>query len=150
MEECELCGRKITTVYVIEIEGTTLRVCGNCAKGNKVIKVESAEKKGAKEAKAKEAEKSKEASESELAEDYGKRIREARERMKLPLGVLAEMMNEKESFLLRIEEQKAMPSPELAKKLEKALGIKLEENVANPSYRGGKKENATMGEFFKG
>ncbi len=39
--------------------------------------------------------------------------------------MLAERISEKASMLLRVEEQKTMPSDKLVKKLEKELGIKL-------------------------
>jgi uncharacterized protein (TIGR00270 family) len=62
---------------------------------------------------------------SELVENYGEEIRKAREALSLPLKVLAERINEKESTLTRIEKQEMLPSEKTRQKLEKELGIKL-------------------------
>ena len=70
--------------------------------------------------------------------------------MKLPMKVLAEMINEKETLLSRVEQQHTLPTLKLAKKLEKALNIKLE---AAPEQRQdapkSKKSSATLGEFIE-
>ena len=47
------------------------------------------------------------------------------------LKVLGEMINEKRSTLLRVEEEKMQPNMALAAKLEKALGIKLSEKESD-------------------
>lgn len=86
----------------------------------------------------------------EIAEDYGSRVRIAREQMKIPVRVLAEMLNEKEGLIKRVEQQKTLPPEALRKKLEKALGIRLGEAAPSESssYHGaGKAEEATLGEF---
>ncbi|MDE1856935.1 MAG: TIGR00270 family protein [Candidatus Micrarchaeota archaeon] len=129
MEECELCGRKTEDIYVISIEGTEMRACVNCAKGNKVVRKELA----ADRAKASPKRASTSAprvssdEEAQIIMGYGKAIKDARERMQLPLKVLAEMINEKEHFLSRVEEEQTLPTITLTKKLEKALKIKLTE-----------------------
>ncbi len=147
MEECELCGRKISTAYIIEVGAAHLRVCQKCAEGKKVVAIEKAEKEAS--IMQKPVHKQNDAEMPELIENYGNAIRNARNRMQLPLKVLAEMINEKESLLLRIEENKAMPSLELAKKLEKALHIKLEDTSTQESYAPKKGDKASLGEFFK-
>jgi|GEM_PF-382554 putative transcription factor len=120
MEECEICGRQTDVVYVVEIEGAEMHVCESCAKGKKII-----EKIDEKPEAVHHASMSKPSEEEELVDDYGASIRKARERLGIPLKVLAERLNEKESMLLRVEEQKMLPSDSLVKKLEKELGIKL-------------------------
>jgi ribosome-binding protein aMBF1 (putative translation factor) len=78
-------------------------------------------------------------------------MKEARERMKIPIKVLAEMLNEKETLLSRVEQQKTLPPEELRKKLERALGITLQESERSEqkvSMIGRKsQEGATLGEF---
>ncbi len=145
MEECELCGNKINDVYIINLDGTELRVCTECAEGKVVIgrsgekvRVTPMRRSAAKE-------------EETLKENYGRIIREARERMKLPIKVLAEMIKEKETFILRAEEQTLRPDVKLAKKLEKALKIKLFElqEPASSMHGRGNSEGATLGEFVE-
>ena len=128
--ECEICGKETNMIYVVEVEGAVMNVCAECSKGKKVIdKIDLSrqEKKVAKAVKEKE-------KESEVIEHYGEAIRKAREKLGLPLNVLAERINEKASTLLRIEEEKTLPTDKVIKKLEKELGIKLlEEKKEEPT-----------------
>jgi putative transcription factor len=146
MEECEICGTKTNSIYVVNVEDVELRVCVKCAKGKKVLRTidDTAKKpsfKSSREAKKEEA---------QLIENYGNVMHSARESMKIPLKVLAEMLNEKETLLLRIEQQKTMPAVELTKKLEKALNIKLTEEAkeVNVSFGGGG-DKVTLEDFIK-
>lgn len=145
MEECELCGNKMQDVYVINLDGTELRVCTRCAAGKNVVRSNTRETQArvmSRQRKARE--------EPALKDDYNNIIREAREQMKLPIRVLAEMISETETLLLRIEQGKAKPDAKLAKKLEKALGIKLEETQSEPEKDAAtrRSDKATLGEFI--
>ena len=86
--------------------------------------------------------------EEELVDDYGAVIREARARLGIPLNVLAEIISEKMSTLLRVENGKMQPNVKLTRRLEKELGIKLTEK---PSGEGkpkqlGRSEPITLGD----
>ena len=150
MEECELCGRQLKDVYVIDVENVEMRVCAACAKGKRVLRTEMerpAQKRGNPAAMP-----SRPAREEDmvLIEGYGSAIHNARERMKLPIKVLAEMINEKEHYLQRVEEEKTEPTVALTKKLEKALSIKLtEEPRGEGRIQTKKATEATLGEFVK-
>ena len=128
MEECELCGRKTDVVYIAEVEGVEFRLCASCAKGKKVLRTEKTEEKASKNFK-KAAVRPQEVKISredmELVDNYSAIIKHAREEMKLPIPVLAEMISEKEHLLMKIEEGKAVPPLKLIDKLEKTLRIKL-------------------------
>jgi len=67
----------------------------------------------------------------EVVDGYGALILGARKRMGLPLEVLAERINEKHSFLERIEHEKTLPDEKVARKLERELGIKLLQEVSS-------------------
>jgi len=127
MEECEVCGEE-EAEFIAVIEGAKLHVCGDCAKRGRVLARIAPQQKatGGFARKPVEAE-----SEPELVADYAERIRSAREKMKINVDVLAELVREKESYLRRIEAGKALPSEELAKKLEKELGITLFESISS-------------------
>jgi putative transcription factor len=148
VEECELCGREMKDVYIVSVESVEMRVCGSCSKGKKILYREVEMKKTGGP---KVLTKSKKASEeeAELVEGYGKKIREARDRMQLPVKVLAEMISEKEPYLVRVEEEKTIPSITLTNKLEKTLQIKLtqQKNEESSSHMRGKSEKATLGDF---
>jgi uncharacterized protein (TIGR00270 family) len=126
MEECELCGKQTDVAYVVSIEGVEFRVCPRCAQGKKVVaEPTSGRKQNSYGNYTRKERHLNDESGPELIDNYGVVIRESRERLKIPLKVLAEMINEKETFLARVEEEKTEPPMALVKKLEKALSINL-------------------------
>ncbi len=144
-----MCGRRTDQIYVVGVEGVELRVCPKCAKGKKVMRDTSVQAPGRR---AGAVPRPRARSELQAVDGYGERIRDARLAMKIPLKVLAEMINEKETFLTRVEsERTSLPAP-LARKLEKALSIKLlEEAALEPEeHRHGAKDRATLGDFVSG
>lgn len=145
MEECELCGSLTKSIYLVNVEDVELRVCAKCAQGKKVI---ASYQDGARPSPRTKAARGLE--ETPIIENYGEMIRQARERMQLPLKVLAEMINEKETFLRRVEQQQTLPGAELVKKLEKALGIKLAEQGKEPAARVTSRQNEriTLGDYL--
>ncbi len=146
MKECELCGRQTEERYIANIENVELRVCTRCAKGHHVTPEAAPARRQSSPSGSQRAEAA-----EEIAEDYGSRIRVARERMKIPVKVLAEMISEKEGVITRVEQQKMVPPDALRKKLERALQIKLSEAAPDsdsaPSRGSGRAEEATLGEF---
>ena len=67
----------------------------------------------------------------ELVEDYGERIKRAREAKGLSREDLARLVGIKVSTLRSIENQDFAPDVETAEKLEKILGIKLFQEVSD-------------------
>lgn len=122
--ECEICGNG-EAEYLILIEGAKLNVCQRCSGSGKILKMpqnisneySDVKKQGP--------------AILEIVEDYGIRIQNARKKLGIGLDVLAEKLNEKLSFLERIEKQRTLPDERLAKKLEKELGIILLEESAD-------------------
>lgn len=89
--------------------------------------------------------------EYEVVEDYAKRIREAREKLGWSQQVLANKAKVGENVIKRIEAGKLKPGLDLARRLEKILGIKLleplvDEGVAQPS---GSDEGVTLGDLIR-
>lgn len=146
MEECEICGARAKDIYVVNVEEVELRVCPKCAKGKKIV-ARISEQKAAMQMQAARAKNEP----AQLIENYGRVVHNAREAMKLPLKVLAEMINEKETLLLRVEQQRTMPSQELSKKLERALKIKLTDNSepGSANVALGRADKASLGEFIE-
>lgn len=147
MEDCELCGRPTDAASVVQVEGVEFRVCQKCVVGKKVVYQhqlhENASSRRPKPVPKED--------QFLLVEGYGEVIRKARERMDLPLKVVAEMLNEKHSLLLRIEEERAKPTQALVIKLEKFLNVSLlekQEPQAEGKYFASGK-GATLGEFVK-
>lgn len=143
MEECEVCGKKFDDLYLVDIEGAQMIVCGSCSKGKEILQEFS--NRESPEPKFRRSEKR---DQYEVVENYGQLIREARNVLALPSKVLAERINEKESTLVRVEKGEALPDDRLAKKLEKALGIKLiiKESTERRSYSASKQNEITLGD----
>lgn len=65
----------------------------------------------------------------DLVEDYPDRIREAREARGWSTAVLAQKLRISEAMLRKIEQGKVKPTIDLARKIEKLLGIRLLEPI---------------------
>ncbi|MFA5106494.1 MAG: multiprotein bridging factor aMBF1 [Candidatus Micrarchaeia archaeon] len=152
--ECDICGRPDAGIFAL-IEGAKLRVCGSCARGGKILYVEHEEapqRGGNTQPGAPQAEKhTMDKDELDLVDDYGAKIKSAREKLGLPLPVLGERIAEKESFLDRIEKGHARPSDQLARKIEKELGIELLEKASSMPFQAPGKpgKDITLGDVIE-
>ena len=156
--ECESCGTQIeeSETFIVRIEGAKLNACPKCARMGKVLQspfqpraqVQSSYSKPLPSL-------SSMSSEEELAENYGTKMRNARQKMRIPLAVLAEKIAEKESFIDRVEKEKLRPSNEVIKKIEKELGITLLEAPSNmpkemPNFKNsGSSKGLTLGDILE-
>ena len=130
--QCEACGKLMREGKRIKLEGSIVVVCAECAPYGTVIgdTVKPPEKKVVK----KEPEKPavvpvmQELDAEVLVEDYGQRIRKAREKKGLKQEDFAKSINEPVSVIHRLESGRFDgPSTLLVKKLESHLGVKLYE-----------------------
>lgn len=159
---CEMCGKEMASLLPVRIEGTILSVCRDCARFGDNVKAGGGKQQTAEhsviQARLQNRErrmKSKDVYETgeesiELAEDYSKRIKEAREKMGWKQEELAAKMNERESIVHKLESGGMHPDDALIKKVEKTLNIKLKEKVmitsAETSVKG---QGLTMGDLLK-
>ncbi|RLE47070.1 TIGR00270 family protein [Candidatus Woesearchaeota archaeon] len=147
MPTCELCGKKAELVTAI-IENTEMNVCKQCSKYGKIIKKPKQAKK-IKEQK----EKTKEKPEiiETIATDYSQKIRNTREKLGLTQKEFAEKLHEKESIIQKMETGHFTPSLSTARKLEKALKIKLIEEIEDKAQTTKKREKKelTIGDIIK-
>jgi putative transcription factor len=123
MASCELCGRK-DAMYDCEIEGTRMKVCEDCSKFGKVkgsssVRVVVAEKRVVQN----------QEPEYAFMQGYGLIVKNARERLGLKQEDFAKRINEHKSIVHQVESEHMKPSLELAKKFEKALHIKIVNQV---------------------
>ncbi|ADY01123.1 XRE family transcriptional regulator [Vulcanisaeta moutnovskia 768-28] len=140
---CDVCGAPIEgEPVIVEIDGAVLTLCQRCArkyvgvKGVKVIKglsqvqvtqqpmtiVRHESRRGVTYRINKPRIN---ADKYEVIDNYAELIREARESLGMSRDVLAKVIGVKESILKRIEDGQLIPDIELARKLEKVLGISL-------------------------
>jgi putative transcription factor len=142
MASCEMCGKEVPRTRTVTVGGTVLDVCNECAKFGDEVKREAPPPPetipygaGPAEMQSRIAQASARGKPkdvltegpTELVEDYPRRIREARVRLKLEPKDLGRRINEKVSVISRLESGEMRPDDKLVKKLEGALSIKLKE-----------------------
>ena len=152
---CEMCGMPIEgKPYKVIVEGTEMIVCERCYRSIKA-KATPIEPKSVKEKPKKSVKKQKEAPkkkvvEYEVVEDYARRVREARERLGMSREELGTKVGAGENVIKRIELGRLEPDLELARKLEKVLGIKLVRKVEyeeTVTTKAPKDEELTLGDI---
>ncbi len=144
---CELCGREIPDERMcrtVMVEGVVMTVCPQCY--NRLMKKGAATppprttrppirtwgpKPRTSRPKPRSIPRRILEEEYEVVEDYAERIRRARQRLGWTQKVLAQKVREKENVIKRIEAGRLKPSIELARRLEKVLGITLLEPIAD-------------------
>jgi len=149
---CEICGKEFRGRGTeVVIDGAQLRVCSNCAKFGTRVEIHKEERKPyPKKEKVKMPVKN-DKEKFIIVPDYSKIIKNARENRKLSQKDLAFKINEKESVIHRLETESMSPSYILAKKLEKALEIKIIDKISEveiPKLDTDSK-NLTIGDIIK-
>ena len=143
---CEICGRENVKVYLTNIDGAQLWVCGDCnptgegriykrEKTNfvkKDFKHKTFDKKTNKirqkfdeKFKRYEKEDGFDLANYELVENFGDKIKKAREDKKLTLKEFANKLKESESYLQKIEQNKLKPNDRVLLKIYDVLKINL-------------------------
>ena len=153
MTDCEICGDE-EAEYKISIEGAALMACMGCSKMGKILERaarmdEPPAPGGFSSFPARPQQTMPGAEEPEIIENYAELIQKAMARLKLSAAVLAERLNEKESFIKRIESGGAAPTTALAKKLQDELDTNLfgSGDGAPPQNFGGRK-SVTMADLI--
>lgn len=140
---CDVCGSPIEgEPIIVEIEGAVLTLCPKCGrkyintKGVRVIRGPTQVQVGTQGVSVVKYESRRgttyrisrprvNVDRYEVVENYAELIREARESLGMGRDVLAKVVGIKESVLKRIEDGQLIPDIELARKLEKVLGVSL-------------------------
>lgn len=150
MVQCEMCGAETQSPTTIKVEGAELQVCDSCTDfGTEVTTTDSSStstkystsSSGASGGSSSGGGTSSSGSSSsggggsrrsdmfdevdELAQDYGDRIRRAREGRGLSQSDLANELNEKASLIRKLERDEVLPSDDVQTKLERELDISL-------------------------
>ena len=115
---CEICGTD-GRMFKAVVEDAELNVCENCTKFGKVVGI-AQNKQMPTMQKAVETEKI-----PVLASDYQEKIRKKREGLGLTQEEFAKKISERESLVHKLESGNFEPSLQLARKIEKLLGIKI-------------------------
>jgi putative transcription factor len=158
--ECEMCGKKVGTRRYM-VEGTVMNLGLECAKygtpldapapaGSAAAVHQNLERRATRSAPRSVFD----ADAMVLVEDYGARIHKAREAKGFTLDQLGNKVSARVPELKHIEAGKLRPGDDLAKRLEKELGITLMEKVEGPppSVSGQKPKSGaglTIGDLLK-
>ncbi|NTV22845.1 MAG: TIGR00270 family protein [Nanoarchaeota archaeon] len=146
MTACEMCGTDASLIPTM-IEGVELKVCQKCTSYGSVVK--RAEPRFDRRPRVSAPRQEKEVLQI-IREDYPKLIKDKREKLGLKQDEFAKFLSEKESIIHKIESGTYTPSIDLARKIEKQLGISLiEEKEVEPQMTKLKKESFTIGDVLK-
>ncbi|MDF2956666.1 MAG: Archaeal ribosome-binding protein aMBF1 [Candidatus Alkanophagales archaeon MCA70_species_1] len=131
-QQCEICGADVPHTYLVEIGTSKLRVCKACAKYGVVVTERQVKPSSVKTPVVRKKKIYKLMDEElsfEIVPDFGKRIKDAREKLGLKQEELAKQINEKVSLLRKIERGELVPEDRVRQKLERVLNISLVERV---------------------
>ena len=137
---CEMCGQDVPSTNAVRVEGSTLQLCPNCSKFGVAIAPPVApagsaplpprgggasRPVGRSSRSVAERDLYSELPEMELAPDWGKRIRVARETLTWTPEELAKRLNEKKSVILKMEAGSFRPPDGTIRKVEHLLRVRL-------------------------
>lgn len=140
---CEMCGNDVDALSQVRVEGSVLGLCADCSRFGKVLSPPAApaapsasprvpvsalpldDRIRARSGRLQERDLYKELPEMELAPDWAKRIRVAREHLAWTPEDLGKKLNEKKSVVLKLESGGFRPSDATIRKVEKLLKIRL-------------------------
>jgi putative transcription factor len=150
MVQCEMCGAETGSPKTVKIEGAELDVCDDCADFGTEVQTQDTSASSTKYSTSSSSSGQSSTSSSsqgsggtsggggggggrrdmfdemdEVAQDYDARIRDARESEGMTQEELANQLNEKASLIRKLERGDVLPSDEVQRKLERALGISL-------------------------
>ncbi|MBW2974631.1 multiprotein bridging factor aMBF1 [Candidatus Woesearchaeota archaeon] len=152
---CEMCGRE-SMLFRADVEGTMLNLCENCSRFGKVISAVREVPKEKKRVRARHEAYSPGKPRAEefvltVIPDYGDVIKRKREQSGMKQEDFAKKINEKASLLHKIETGQFEPSFGLARKIERALHIRLieQKEVRPGEVRKTKEDHFTIGDFIK-
>lgn len=126
MASCQLCGEETDSTEKVKIEGATLNVCESCSDMGETVESKSTNQKRRKTSDPR--------TRKVLVDDYGSRIKKAREEEGISIKELSDELNEKSSLISKLEKQELKPENSLAEKLSDRLGVDLYTNPEVTSY----------------
>jgi len=146
---CEMCGNEVAMTSRVRVEGTVLALCADCEKfgtrvdppplvapppGRAPVRPGTpATRTSATGRRMEERDLYTEIGELELAPDWSRRVRLARETLGWTPDDLAKKLNEKKSVVLKLESGGIHPPDALVRKVERILKTRLRADPAAPA-----------------
>jgi putative transcription factor len=119
MADCEVCGSRQAVKQAV-IEGVKFSVCLDCAKHGKIVEEKTFIKSSKPVAKVS-------TGNEEIVEDFSEILKRKVSQNNVKYEDLARSINEHESYVRRVIRGETVPTIALARKLEKALNVKIVE-----------------------
>jgi len=162
-----MCGTTVADPKTVKVEGAELDVCGDCAEFGTEVRQDTSSSTSTKYSTSSSSTSSSSASASsgssgggrrrdmfdemdEVATDYDDRIRNARESEGLSQEELADQLNEKVGVIRKLERGDTLPTDEVQRKLESALGVSLSEGGGDEEYEFDSDEGSATGSYTLG
>jgi putative transcription factor len=136
-----MCGKDVSSLTPVRVEGSVLQLCADCAKFGQAIVSPSGPAPPAREPgmdysepwgrpayrprSTEERDVFSDMPEVELSPDWSQRIRRARERLGWTPEELGKRLNEKKSLVLKVESGSFRPPDATLRKIERLLKIRL-------------------------
>ena len=148
---CEMCGKEVPSTSRVRLERTVLNLCTDCARFGELVEPPppatappsmgtsrplspgGASRSGAMRRRLEERDLYEDIGEMELAPDWPRRVRVARETLNWKPEDLAKKLNEKKSIVLKLESGSFRPPDALVHKIEHLLKIRLRAEEASPA-----------------
>ena len=144
---CEMCGKDVEVTTRVRVEGSVLQLCSECGRFGKPLDPPpsppptvsavrpplysgGASRAAVGRRSLQERDLYQEIGELELAPDWARRIRVAREALKWTPEDLAKKLNEKKSVVLKLESGSFHPPDDLVRRIERLLKIRLRADAA--------------------
>ena len=150
MAQCEMCGKE-TNLVKADVEGVELNVCSACSKYGTVKKKFSSHTGPRGKSNFKHKQFRKEKPELRIVHNYSSLIRSTREAKSMTQEDFAKLLNERESVVAKWESGNLRPNLNVARKLERKLGVVLIENDKKSTDKvelKKKKDSFTLGDFI--
>ncbi len=124
MPSCEICGRPSSVLHKVSVEGSLLHVCSSCFSrlGSRAIAVVEERRVAKRRVERRVVDR---LEGFDLVEDFGERVRRAREARGWSEAALAQRLRVSVDVIRRIESGKFKPPLQLARSLESILKVKL-------------------------
>jgi putative transcription factor len=148
---CDMCGKQ-GELKPAKVENTILNLCSNCQSFG-----EAQQKPKYTQRKSNNYRKPKTKEEDKIyifISGFGKKVKQAREALKLNQEEMARKLSIKDSLIHQIESEHMQPAINIAKKIEKALNIKIVQEVQEEETHIKEKpklesKGLTLGDFIK-
>lgn len=137
--QCEMCGKEVPRTRKVIIERTEMSVCSDCAKFGKEATPEAKKAAGvqgsvgdrlaARQRRMTSGQDALAGGEEELVEDFGPRIKRAREKKGWTREQLADKIGQPVPTVTKFESGDMVPSDRALQSIERTLGVKLKEKV---------------------